>query len=295
MTIAICSAEPYVNQMDEDIWLRDALTNMGHAAVIVAWDSTVNWSIYDCAVLRSAWGYHRNMPAFLAWLDELDRLNVPLLNPTAMVRSNIRKNLQIEQFKKSGIPFVPSVIIPCGSETSLTGVIRSHFPAGSLFVMKPVVSASGENTQLIDISGGAMHRDVLTLGEAEASYRALTGSNDLILQPYIPEIAEGEYAVVYIGGNFSHCVLRFPAIFDGVKDARPMPNPPDAVVKLAEQVISSLSETPTYARVDIVNAASGAMLMELELAEPALLYRCTENPKEKIKIFAEAIVTRLRQ
>ena len=308
MTIAICSADPYTNQIDEDIWLRNALMSKGHYAEIVPWDSDIVWQSYDCAILRSAWGYQHKVNEFLTWLEMLDNLNIPLLNPTDMVRKNIYKNLQIKEFNEKGIPFVPSIVISsnsniCGesfgiihAENTFFNTIKTHFNTGELFVMKPVISASGNNTLLVDMAGISRYRDVISLTEAELKYKDfLDRFNDvgIIIQPYIPEIKNGEYAMVYINGNYSHCALRFPAIFDGSKDAKAMPNPPAEILELAKTVMDSLAQIPVYARVDIINTPSGPMLMEIELAEPSLLYRCVSHitPEEAIEVFADAIIS----
>ena len=173
MDIAICSADPYTDQIDEDVWLRDALMHKGHTAKIVSWDSDIPWRSYDCAILRSVWGYQHRLHEFLAWLDLLDALNVPLLNPTGMVRKNIYKNLQIKEFSEKGIPFVSSIVVSSDSrvctgaagiiqaEDCLQETIKAHFKTGSLFVTKPVISASGDNTVLVAMNGTSKHSNVL--------------------------------------------------------------------------------------------------------------------------------------
>ena len=311
MRIAICSAEPYINKIDEDIWLRDSLIQKGCSAEIVAWDSTISWQLYDCAVLRSAWGYQHKLNEFLSWLDMLDMLNIPLFNSTETVRKNIYKNLQIKELLEKNIPFIPTIIVSSNTdictdqsgiiaaEDSLLNTINSNFENGSLFVMKPVVSASGHNTMLIDTDESSQFRDVLFINEAEAKFKELLekfSNVGIIIQPYIAEIENGEYAVVYIDGIFRHCALRFPAIFDGVKDAQPMPNPPAEVLELSATVMASFSETPTYARIDIINTATGPILMEVELAEPSLLYRCVSHttPQNAVDYFADAIIKNMK-
>jgi hypothetical protein len=111
-----------------------------------------------------------------------------------------------------------------------------------------------------------------------------------MIQPFVPEIAtRGEWSLMFFEGRFSHAVLKRPADGDfrvqqehgGTSVGAP---PPAALVDLGAGVLEAAEaavrdgssgprgpgETLLYARVDLVEAAAGPLLIELELIEPAL-------------------------
>ena len=111
-------------------------------------------------------------------------------------------------------------------------------------------------------------------------------SNDgLMLQPFLPGIrAHGEWSLVFIGGRFSHAVLKRPAEHDfRVQEAHggsSVAAVPDVeIMSAAERAVRAAARctqlTPDdilYARVDGVMHDGRFLLMELEAVEPALFF-----------------------
>jgi hypothetical protein len=98
-----------------------------------------------------------------------------------------------------------------------------------------------------------------------------------MIQPLIPSIiTEGEYSFLFVGGEFSHALVKRAAPGDyRIQEAyggRSMKVEPSAADKArAGAVLEALDEPPLYARVDMVRGADGRlMLMELEVLEPYL-------------------------
>ena len=111
-----------------------------------------------------------------------------------------------------------------------------------------------------------------------------------MVQPYEPRVdSEGETALIYIGGRFSHAVHKDPMIRRGVG---PLGN------LIANQVVTGATATAaqldaagqalavaeqllgptTYARVDLVETLTrGPALLELELLDPVLFL--AEHPQ----------------
>ena len=119
-----------------------------------------------------------------------------------------------------------------------------------------------------------------------------------MVQPYEPRVdAEGETALIYVGGRFSHAVHKGPMIRRGV-------GPTDSLVEnqvmtgakatagqllLAEQALGAAEQLlgPTsYARVDMVGtSAAGPALLELELLDPVLFF--THHPEGAVRLAQE--------
>jgi hypothetical protein len=88
--------------------------------------------------------------------------------------------------------------------------------------------------------------------------------------------SEGEYSLLYFGGQFSHAILKTPQNGDfrvqaqfGGTDVTVTPE--QAALAVAAAALAATPEPVAYARVDMVrNGDGGFALMELELIEPYL-------------------------
>jgi hypothetical protein len=98
-----------------------------------------------------------------------------------------------------------------------------------------------------------------------------------MMQAFVESIlTEGEYSLLFFGREFSHAVRKLPrageyriqAVYGGRDGAH---TPSAAELGAAQRVIDAVPGELLYARVDMVRAADGGlMLMELELIEPYL-------------------------
>lgn len=274
MNVAIVSSLEYRNKISEDIALAEALREAGLNCEIVAWDdSGVKWSRFDIAILRSAWGYHKKYCEFLSWMEMLDTKRIPLINNTNMVRWNIQKDRQLETLRLLKLPTIPYAV---SDNIKNLGSMAKQLGTTKL-VIKPVVSASGNDTYMID---------TLSIpSEQSQNLQNIFKERKFIIQPFIDGIKNGEYALVYIGGTLSHAVIRFPGVFAEKKTALYIPNSeiPAEIVKLADltsqRITQCFGTCPAYARYDIVEN----MIMEVELAEPDLM---TRNISQELKATA---------
>ena len=66
-------------------------------------DPAAAWRGCDALLIRSPWDYHAHFPAFEAWLDAVDAAGIPTLNPTRIVRWNLRKTYLLE-LGEAGLP-----------------------------------------------------------------------------------------------------------------------------------------------------------------------------------------------
>ena len=96
---------------------------------------------------------------------------------------------------------------------------------------------------------------------------------------YLTEVPNhGEWSLIFIGGEYSHSVLKRAAPgefrvqweYGGTAtSARPI----SAMLQAAKKIVASLDEPAEYARVDGILCRDEFVLMELELIEPVLFLR----------------------
>jgi hypothetical protein len=115
----------------------------------------------------------------------------------------------------------------------------------------------------------------------QADLSAILGEGDALVQPLAPEIlGAGEWSLVFVGGAFSHAVLKRGAAgeFRVQEEYGGHALPGDPGPEVTAQAAAVLAAAPgrsAYARVDGIVRAGTFVLMELELIEP-VLYLGTE-------------------
>lgn len=288
--VLVASSHAHLGKVDEDVWLVEELSSRGVDAQLVSWDDPTQRWVCDAVVMRSVWGYQHALPQFLGWLGLLESRGVPVLNPTGMVRGNIDKTRQLEWLRGEGFPRVPTALIRASDMGRRLGeLLRELLPGAGKVVLKPAVSASGHDTLLVDVdaNGG--------LAEAErmlASVLRRPGSEAVLVQPFMKEIAHGEHALVFLGGEFSHVFVRHPGVVGQRRPSVHLDAALPAHLRLAESVVGALDQSPTYARIDLVETADGPVVMEVELAEPYLGFGLLPEPRRRkvMARFADVIL-----
>jgi glutathione synthase/RimK-type ligase-like ATP-grasp enzyme len=265
--LASCSELPTGDGDDDS--LVAALGDLGVHASWAPWDSGADFASADLVVLRSPWDYTERLGEFLAWCE-----SVPgLVNALDVVRWNTDKSYLLE-LAGAGVPVVPTTVLRVGD--------RPEWPTGA-FVVKPTVGAG---------SRGALKVADGDHAAADAHWSSL--GVPALLQPYQSAVdSQGETAVVYFGGQFSHAFTKGAML---TADARLDPTgtfveerlataAPDAAQRrVAEDVLDAAAgllgirrADLLYARVDLVAGSDGSpLLLELELAEPSLGFRQTD-------------------
>jgi O-ureido-D-serine cyclo-ligase len=134
---------------------------------------------------------------------------------------------------------------------------------------------------------GAGSRDTARYGRgqidrARAHVQRLLGEGrSVLLQPYLGRVdAQGETAVLYLGGTFSHSIRKGPLLRRGAgmveglfapEDIRPRAADPDELAVAAAAYAAIPFQRPAYARIDLLRDARGApVVLELEMTEPSL-------------------------
>jgi len=269
---------------DDDRPLLTELWTLGLEAEPAVWDDpSVDWRRYDAAVIRSAWDYHLSPAAFLAWLSRLEALGVAVWNPPAVLRANLDKSY-LKELEAAGVGVVPTAWVDRGAGADLDEILAAR--GWDEAVVKPSVSAGAFRTSRV-----ARGRP-----EGQAALEHVLAHSDAMIQPFLPEIAsEGEWSFVFIGGEYSHAVLKTPRAGDfrvqqehGGRTERREP-PPGLLIQARDAAIAGPGPW-LYGRVDGVRRGGDLLVVELELIEPFLFLSYAPGAA---KSFAAAIKARL--
>jgi glutathione synthase/RimK-type ligase-like ATP-grasp enzyme len=232
-------------------------------------------------LLRSVWDYHTRHLEFTEWLGQLDKAGVPVLNDSALVRWNSDKRYLLE-LRERGVAIVPSQV---AAGACLREVVAGL--AGQEIVVKPTVSATAYNT-------------VRGIAGSEDLSRALDDLPDAVylVQPFQPEIqTEGEWSLMFIGGTYTHAVLKRPAAGDyrvqhSFGGTAEVAQPSAETLEAATAALAAVDgrTAPAYARVDGIVTGGRFLLMELELIEPYLFL--PQHPAAT-EVLARTVASRL--
>ena len=219
---------------------------------------------FEAVVIGTPWDYQDHHDAFLSTIDAFAE-HRPVVNPPAVRRWNAHKSY-LRDLARAGVREVPTMWVEQVHGHAIS-VAHGVLDAARL-VVKPVVGACAIRQARVEEGKPLPPADQLPPGGA-------------LIQPFIPSIqAEGELSFVYCGGTFSHALVKRPRPGDyrvqSVYGGTEVPYTPsqeelDAARAVLDAVPVASVETLLYARVDLVRAEDGGlMLMELELIEPYL-------------------------
>lgn len=224
----------------------------------------------DLVILRATWDYAERRSEFLAWTSRVRNL----LNAPPVVAWNSDKHY-LRDLVTAGIPVVPSMFLEPGD------TVRSADLGGEV-VVKPAIGAGSIDTfRFASADAAAAHATAL-----------LASGRSALVQPYDGRIASGETALVFLGGEQSHAFTKGPMLppqgeeprldASGIYAAESLaPAEPDVelwelgydVLDAAASRLGIARSELLYARVDLIGNGTDAVLLELELIEPALGWR----------------------
>lgn len=267
--------------LDDDLTpLLDACARAGIQVQARAWDDpTVAWGRFDAVLLRSTWDYTHRLPEFLGWCECIS-MQTRLINPLHVIAWNTDKHY-LADLAAGGIPIVPTRFVEPDAEPlpTLRAFLAEYADAGE-FVVKPAVGAGSSDTQ--------RYAREQEFAAANHLGRLLDAGRSALLQPYLASVdRDGETALMYFDGRFSHAIRKGPLL---QRDEGPTPHlfaaetivprtPGNDEIALAERVLAvatqalGLDAPLNYARVDLIRAHDGKpQLLELELCEPSLFF-----------------------
>ena len=245
---------------------------------IVNWDdSSIDWTQFSIAVLRSTWDYYARLDEFVLWINRVST-QTQLQNPAEIVRWNVDKRY-LREMSAHGISVMATTFVSQVSE------ITSGLVAGDV-IIKPVVSAGSNNT--------ARHRNDAVAARAQLDH-ILSNGGVAMVQPYSPTIdSVGETGLVYLGGVFSHAFGK-DAVFGEAEQVHNGVHVQEVITArtanadehlLGDSVMKFLMNkfgvTPLYARIDMVTNIDGVPeIMEVELTEPSLYLHLDAGSPER--------------
>jgi len=272
--VAIVTCVRYAAAAKEDLALIGALRRLGVEADHAAWDDPeIDWLSFALAVVRSPWDYPQRLDDFLGWARRPRRV----LNPLPVLEWNTDKRY-LADLATAGLPVVPTRFLGPGDDLEMPR---------PPFVVKPAVS------------NGAIDTAWYRAGDEDAARahvrRLQSSGRSVLIQPYLEGVeTEGEAALVFIGGNYSHSIRRAGSLKrpgatpEGAvppRDVRPHePTPTERA--LAERVMACAPGGAAgllFGRVDLVSGPDGTpMVLEAELTEPALFLDFSEGAVERL-------------
>jgi len=263
--------------IEDDAGLISALRNRGLHARWLSWDDP-DMLRSDLVILRATWDYADRLDEFLAWTSRVPAL----LNAPTVVAWNTDKRY-LSDLARAGVPTVSSRFFAPGEAVRL--------PAGEV-VVKPSVGAGSVGAQrFTDPAAARKHA-----GALQAAGRTA------LVQPYDRRVADGETALVFLGGRQSHAFSKAPILpppgaapeLDSFRTyAEESLRPVDADFELwdvgrlalratAEHLGIAVDEL-LYARVDVIGGPGEARLLELELVEPSLGWRQLDEAARELR------------
>jgi glutathione synthase/RimK-type ligase-like ATP-grasp enzyme len=283
--VLLATARELPRPVHENTLLLDALAARGVGAALVPWDGDADWEAADVVVVRTPWDYPGRAREFLAWADRVDAVT-RLANPARVLRWNSHKQYLLE-LAEAGVPTVPTRVVRAGARTAEQ---RAALRGLGEVVVKPGVGSGARGA----LRGPAGSPAVVEHLEQLATH------SDVLVQPYVPAVADGELSVLHLGGHYSHAVCKLPATGDyrvqghhGGSVRRHEATPDERAA--ADRALAAVpgGDELLYARVDLVRGApvtaenpAGLQLMELELIEPELFLGSSDGAADR---YAEEI------
>lgn len=278
----------------------EPLVRRGIAVQPAVWSAAdAEWQEFDAVVLRSTWDYHVRARAFGRWIDRLEGLSVRVFNSPGLVRWNLDKRYLVE-LEKRGVPVEPTVWLERGECADLQMVLAAN--GWEEAVVKPTVSASAHRTWRTSPTAAPVDQAALE--------RMLARSAVMVQRLNRGIVTAGEWSLVFLGGAYSHAVVKVPAkgefrvqqkaggMLTSADPSRAIVREARAALEAAIQAAASSVSTapeptsggPLYARVDGVPNGERLVVMEVELIEPSLYLAATPGAPDR---FASALAVAL--
>lgn len=266
-TINIVSSNKYKNKIKEDLILQKYLLKEGYHTKIISFED--NYQGNDLNIIRSVWGYHHNVERFLKFIN-----NNKTINNKDIIINNINKKKQYQILKENDITVIDTIFLDN---------IKDYKYNGKILVIKPVISASGDNTFIINNVNDLDNVKELT---------------NIMIQPFISSVTAGEISIIVIDKKIKYGIKRFPGVFTKYKKEEyiSINNLDKSIIDTANNIILIKEyKEALFMRIDFIFDNNCYKVMEVELVDPNLFIETINDKKlkkEVYKSFVEAIKTR---
>ena len=234
---------------------------------------------FDAALLGTPWDYTEAKTEFLERLAALEAAGVAVCNPVEVVRWNADK-LYLRDLAERGAVTIPTLWPEAPTAADIAAAFTT-FDCDRVVVKRRV-------------GAGAIGQ--LCFTRAAPPPAAWQMDQPGMIQPFLPAIQqEGEHSFIFIGGAFSHALIKRAAPGDyriqslyGGREQAVTPLAADRAAADAVMALLPFAAPPPYARIDMVRLADGALaVIEAELIEP---YLYPEQGPEFGPMLAEALL-----
>lgn len=295
--IAIVSCLKWKNKVTDDMNIKYYLNKRGIGVDIVAYEEKINFSKYDALIIRSIWGFQKNKNMFDEFLECAKLNNVKIFNSIDIIKNNYDKKTQFKLMDKYNINHVETVFVSKSdlNYENIMKIWRNKFGSYDKLVIKPTVSESGSDTYII--SDKETGPNIFSANDICLKYNNI--NYDLMIQPFIEEIKNGEYSLVCFNSAFSHAIIRKVSVFNNSSSINYIENNKldnellDLVLK-ANNIVEYKENL--YMRIDVIKHEEKYMVMELELLDPQLFINSISNRKirhQTIEKLTENIINRI--
>lgn len=269
---------------DDQLLLKE-LHQEGLQAKILDWRDDLSNSPSHAYLFRSTWGYYTQLSEFKKLLSQLSKTSSMVWNSLDLIRWNLSKKYLFE-LAKAHVPIIPSKRVKIHPEIFFDQ-LWEEFESDSL-VVKPLVGAGSHLIFKIDSD--------LSTPENLRNLSALLNQEVIVQKFQSSVLQEGEFSLIFIEGEFSHCIQKRPEESDFRCHEKFGASinlstcPPEALHR-ARKILKLLPEESLYARLDFLrNEAHHFSLLEIELIEPDLFLR---HAPSAAKSLAQALAKRL--
>jgi hypothetical protein len=202
MALVTCEQLPVAD--DDQAVIDGALHDLGMADRVdwVAWNSDAHWPAYGLAWIRTPWDYAENYDEFLSWLDRIED-EITVVNPVPVLRWNSHKGYLLD-LERAGVPIVPTVVLRRPTPDDLEAVLDRR--GWREAVVKPAVSVGAIGASRVSARA--------TTNAAALAGAVGEGDGDVLVQPFVSGVADGEVSIVMLDGQVSHAVRKVPAAGD---------------------------------------------------------------------------------
>ena len=259
-TVNVVSCDKYRNKIKEDLMLQRYLLNAGYKAKISSWEAN---DYADINVIRSVWGYHKRVDEFLDFVRGCNTIN-----EGEIIADNIDKQKQFSLLWSNDIKTVDTLFLQDISQLQY---------GGERLVVKPTVSASGDNTFIV---------------RSEQDIEKVKHLRCIMVQPFIEGINNGEISVICINGAMKYGIRRYPGVFSKYKKEEfiHLDDLDAEVLEVVERVIAIEEyRTVSIMRVDLVETGEGYRVMEVELVDPDLYVEAIPNTALKGEVYKDLV------
>lgn len=284
-TCALLIGANFSNQ-PEDLALHKELEAQGCKTDFVIWDTFhSNCFLYDIAIIRSTWDYTQKVDLFLKTLENISLKNIKLINSFEVIKWNYNK-IYLKQLKSLGVPIVPTKFFQQLTTKDIF-LIFQEWDCEEL-VVKPCISAGGQNTYLINTQN-------------PSQWKAALEVKNPMVQPFLSSIyTKGELSFIFLKQQFQYCIQKTPNSGKFLCQSehggsQKLFTPTSSQIQCAQNCLlastKALTETPLYSRVDMIyDSHENLLLIELELIEPYLFF---SEKADASKIFAQTVLEKI--